>query len=70
MARTFETLKAEVADLEARKGSLDKYDRARLPFARMELAATPEQQEILKAGQAAHSAALRELMTEARRVFG
>ena len=50
---TFAVLQAEVADLEARKGTLNKEERVRIIWARKALAETPEQIEINKARSAA-----------------
>lgn len=49
MAASYKELVAEVADLEARKGTLNRDERARLPWARRELASTPEQMAISRA---------------------
>lgn len=45
MTKAFQDLSAEVADLNARLGKLERWERARLVKARIELANTPEARE-------------------------
>lgn len=62
---TYEALKAEVTDLEARRGTLNKDERARLPWARKALEATPEHQEIERAHAREQARLMKELLEEA-----
>ena len=47
----YREIKAEVDDLERRRGSWSRWDRARYPFAIKALRATPQQQALERAAQ-------------------